>query len=75
MNDLLKLKIEKLPTCPGCYLMKSEGKIIYVGKAVNLKTASASILPTPRRTRSRCAQWSPGSMILILCSAIRTSKR
>lgn len=37
MNDLLKLKIEKLPTCPGCYLMKSEGKIIYVGKAVNLK--------------------------------------
>ena len=37
MNDLLRLKIEKLPTCPGCYLMKSEGKIIYVGKAVNLK--------------------------------------
>lgn len=37
MNDLLKLKIEKLPTCPGCYIMKSEGKIIYVGKAVNLK--------------------------------------
>ena len=37
MNDLLKLKIEKLPTCPGCYLMKSEGKIIYVGKAVVLK--------------------------------------
>ena len=37
MNDLLRLKIEKLPTCPGCYLMKSEGRIIYVGKAVNLK--------------------------------------
>ena len=37
MNDLLRLKIEKLPACPGCYLMKSEGKIIYVGKAVNLK--------------------------------------
>ena len=37
MNELLKLKIEKLPTCPGCYLMKSEGRIIYVGKAVNLK--------------------------------------
>ena len=37
MNDLLKLKIEKLPTCPGCYLMKCEGRIIYVGKAVNLK--------------------------------------
>ncbi|MBQ8094234.1 MAG: excinuclease ABC subunit UvrC [Clostridia bacterium] len=37
MNDTLKIKIAKLPTCPGCYLMKSEGKIIYVGKAVNLK--------------------------------------
>ena len=37
MNDLLELKISKLPTCPGCYLMKSEGRIIYVGKAVNLK--------------------------------------
>ena len=37
MNDLLRLKIEKLPTCPGCYLMKSGGRIIYVGKAVNLK--------------------------------------
>ncbi len=37
MNDLLRLKIERLPTCPGCYLMKSEGKIIYVGKAINLK--------------------------------------
>ncbi len=37
MNDLLRLKIAKLPACPGCYLMKSEGRIIYVGKAVNLK--------------------------------------
>ena len=37
MNDLLKLKIERLPACPGCYLMKSEGRIIYVGKAINLK--------------------------------------
>ena len=37
MNDLLRLKIERLPTCPGCYLMKCEGEIIYVGKAINLK--------------------------------------
>ena len=37
MNDLLRLKLSRLPTCPGCYLMKCEGKIIYVGKAVNLK--------------------------------------
>ena len=37
MNEALQVKLGKLPTCPGCYLMKSEGKIIYVGKAVNLK--------------------------------------
>ncbi|MBQ3424357.1 MAG: excinuclease ABC subunit UvrC [Clostridia bacterium] len=33
----LEFKIANLPDSPGCYLMKSEGKIIYVGKAVNLK--------------------------------------
>ena len=37
MNENLRVKLKKLPTCPGCYLMKSEGQIIYVGKAVNLK--------------------------------------
>jgi excinuclease ABC subunit C len=31
-------KLKQLPDKPGCYLMKdSQGKIIYVGKAVNLK--------------------------------------
>lgn len=37
MNDTLRLKIEQLPDSPGCYLMKENGHIIYVGKAVNLK--------------------------------------
>ena len=37
MNDLLRVKLQQLPTSPGCYLMKCEGQIIYVGKAVNLK--------------------------------------
>ena len=37
MNDTLALKIKNLPDSPGCYLMKEQGKIIYVGKAVNLK--------------------------------------
>ena len=37
MNETLKLKLRHLPTCPGCYIMKSQGQIIYVGKAVNLK--------------------------------------
>ena len=37
-GENLELKIAKLPESPGCYLMKdSEGTIIYVGKAVNLK--------------------------------------
>lgn len=37
MNDTLNHKIKMLPDSPGCYLMKNQGKIIYVGKAVNLK--------------------------------------
>ena len=37
MNETLKQKLALLPDSPGCYLMKEQGKIIYVGKAVNLK--------------------------------------
>ena len=37
MTEELKIKLENLPDSPGCYLMKSEGQIIYVGKAKNLK--------------------------------------
>jgi len=37
MSPELQFKIENLPDSPGCYLMKSEGEIIYVGKAKNLK--------------------------------------
>ncbi|MBE5777406.1 MAG: excinuclease ABC subunit UvrC [Clostridiales bacterium] len=37
MNENLQRKIALLPDSPGCYLMKEQGKIIYVGKAVNLK--------------------------------------
>ena len=33
----LEWKIKNLPDSPGCYLMKSKGEIIYVGKAKNLK--------------------------------------
>jgi len=33
----LEWKIANLPESPGCYLMKSDGRIIYVGKAKNLK--------------------------------------
>ena len=35
----LPQKLENLPTNPGCYLYKDkEGTIIYVGKAVNLRS-------------------------------------
>ena len=37
MTDQLQHKINMLPDSPGCYLMKSEGVIIYIGKAKNLK--------------------------------------
>ena len=37
MSPELEFKIANLPDSPGCYLMKSGGEIIYVGKAVNLK--------------------------------------
>lgn len=38
MNDLIKHKLELLPDSPGCYLHKNKyGKIIYVGKAKNLR--------------------------------------
>lgn len=37
MTEELSLKLRSLPDSPGCYLMKSHGKIIYVGKAKNLK--------------------------------------
>jgi excinuclease ABC subunit C len=38
MNDVIREKLKQLPEAPGCYLMKDEaGRIIYVGKAVNLK--------------------------------------
>lgn len=38
MEDKMQEKLKLLPTNPGVYLMKNEqGKIIYVGKAINLK--------------------------------------
>ena len=38
MNNLIKSKLELLPTSPGCYIHKDKnGNIIYVGKAKNLR--------------------------------------
>ncbi len=47
MNDIIKQKLATLPTNPGVYLMKDkDGKIIYVGKAVNLKNRVRSYFRT-----------------------------
>ena len=48
MTEELRLKIENLPDSPGCYLMKRQGEIIYVGKAVNLKNRVRSYFHSPR---------------------------
>ncbi len=37
LNPTLEWKISNLPDSPGCYLMRHQGEIIYVGKAKNLK--------------------------------------
>lgn len=43
MNSSLKHKLQTLPTSPGCYLYKNAAnKIIYVGKAKNLKARVSS---------------------------------
>jgi excinuclease ABC subunit C len=39
LTEPLQQKLETLPTRPGCYLYKNnEGQIIYVGKAINLRS-------------------------------------
>ncbi len=48
MTEELRLKIENLPDSPGCYLMKQQGEIIYVGKAVNLKNRVRSYFQNSR---------------------------
>ena len=38
MTDILKQKLESLPTDSGVYVMRNiDGEVIYVGKAKNLK--------------------------------------
>ena len=38
VNDKIRAKVETLPTTPGVYRwIDKNGKVIYVGKAVNLR--------------------------------------
>ena len=47
-NETLRLKLRALPESPGCYLMKQGERIIYVGKAVNLKNRVRSYFQASR---------------------------
>ena len=43
MNDAIREKLKSLPEKPGCYIMRDrKGRIIYVGKAVDLKRRVSS---------------------------------
>ena len=65
MNNLIKSKLELLPTSPGCYIHKDKnGTIIYVGKAKNLQSQIPGLLSWYRdcheSTTSRdCADFLP----------------
>ncbi|MCL2811925.1 MAG: excinuclease ABC subunit UvrC [Clostridia bacterium] len=48
LSEELRQKLRSLPESPGCYLMKSGDKILYVGKAVNLKNRVRSYFQVSR---------------------------
>ncbi len=50
MTEQIREKLMLLPECPGCYLMKQRDKIIYVGKAINLKNRVRSYFHTRDHT-------------------------
>ncbi|HUF38553.1 MAG TPA: excinuclease ABC subunit UvrC [Anaerolineales bacterium] len=47
LSDHIQSRLHSLPTKPGCYLMKdADGEIIYIGKAVNLRSRVRSYFHT-----------------------------
>ena len=53
MNNLIKSKLELLPTGPGCYIHKDKnGTIIYVGKAKNLRNRVRSYFRESHDTKT-----------------------
>ncbi len=56
VNDRIRAKVEALPECPGVYRWKDkDGKIIYVGKAVNLKNRVRSYVREDRNRSPKVA--------------------
>ena len=47
MSGELAYKLSMLPDSPGCYLMKSQGEILYIGKAKNLKNRVRQYFHSP----------------------------
>ena len=53
-----KQKVRNFPTGPGVYLMKdAQGRVIYVGKAKNLKARAGSYFQKTAETDSRIRDW------------------
>lgn len=48
MNDVIAEKLRQLPDSPGVYRMLSQGRIIYVGKAISLKNRVRSYFQSSR---------------------------
>jgi excinuclease ABC subunit C len=56
-SDLPRDKVRQFPTSPGVYLMKdAEGLVIYVGKAVNLRSRASSYFTKAAETDRRTAE-------------------
>ena len=50
-------KVRQFPTTPGVYLMKdAEGKVIYVGKATNLRSRAGSYFTSIAAVERRTAE-------------------
>lgn len=57
LSEHLKGQLETLPTKPGCYLMRdADGRIIYVGKAVNLRNRVRSYFHAGAQQHPRTRQ-------------------
>ncbi len=56
-TDHLQPVLEGLPTKPGCYLMKdAAGRVIYVGKAINLRSRVRSYFHSPAGLQPRTVE-------------------
>ena len=51
-------KVRAFPTTPGVYLMKdAQGRVIYVGKAKNLRSRAGSYFPKAAADDRRIGDW------------------